>query len=105
MFPYGVTVTVTPQTTDNFGNRTAGSPVEVAGCVVYQTPGVETVEGQDTLVYTATVIAPPGTSIAATDRLTIDGAVFEVASQAIEWRSPLTGTEPGVQVTVRRVQG
>lgn len=105
MFPYGKTVTITPQTGDNFGDRTAGTPVDVDGCVVYETPGVETVGAQDTLVVTLTVIVPPGTSVASTDRITIDGATYEVASQAIEWQSPFTGTRPGVQFTARRVTG
>lgn len=105
MFPYGKTITITPQTVDNFGERTAGEPVDVAGCVTYETPGIETVGAQDTLVYEVTIIAPPGTSVALTDRVTFDGATYEVASQAIAWRSPFTGTEPGVQFTVRRVTG
>lgn len=105
MYPFGKTITVTPQTTDNFGDRTAGDPVEIGGCVVYQVPGTETVAGQDTLVYQMTVIAPPGSAISPTDTVTIDGSVYEVASQAIDWQSPLTGTRPGVQFMVRRVVG
>lgn len=105
MFPYGKTITFTPQTVDNFGTRTAGSPVDVAGCVVYQVPGIETVVGQDTLVYELTVIAPPGTTVDPTDTVTIDGNEYEIASQAIEWQSPFTGTDAGVQFTARRVVG
>lgn len=105
MYPFGKTITVTPQTTDNFGDRTAGTPADVSPCVIYETPGVETVGGQDTLVYTKTVIAPAGTAVSPTDRITIDGDAYEVASQAIAWQSPFTGLRPGVQFTVRRVVG
>lgn len=105
MFPYGQTVTITPQTTDNFGERTAGTPTDVLRCAVYWTPGVEQLGGQDTIVYEATVIAPPGTAVSATDRVTIDGTTYEVVSQPIVWQSPLTGTEAGVQFTVRKVKG
>lgn len=104
-FPYGRTVTITPQTADPMGDRSAGDPVDVDGCVVYETPGIETVGGQDTGVVTATVLAPAGTEIASTDRVTIDGDGYEVASQPIDWQSPFTGLQPGVQFTVRRVTG
>lgn len=104
-YPYGKTITVTPQITSSFGDRTAGVAVEVDGCVVYQTPGVETVGGQDTVVYDVTILAPPGTSISSTDVVCIDGAQYEISSQPIVWQSPFTGTEPGVQFTVRRVVG
>lgn len=105
MFPYGKTVTFTPMTTDPMGDRTAGDPVDVEGCAVYGTPGVETVGGQDTLVIELTVLAPAGTAVDPTDRVTIDGDGYEVSSQAIDWQSPFTGFEPGVQFTVRRVVG
>lgn len=104
-YPFGKTITITPMVTSSFGDRTAGDPVSVPGCVVYQTPGVETVGGQDTLVYDVTILAPAGTSIRSTDVVCIDGAQYEVASQAIGWQSPLTGTEPGVEFTARRVVG
>lgn len=104
-FPYGKTVTITPQTTDPMGNRTAGDPVDVSGCVTYGTPGIETVGGQDTLVIELTVLAPAGTVVSQTDRVTIDGDDYEVASQGIEWESPFTGLQPGVQFTARKVAG
>lgn len=105
MYPYGKTVTITPQTTDPMGDRTAGTPVDVDGCVTYGTPGVETVGGQDTLVVELTVIAPAGTEVSSTDTVTIDGDAYEVASQAIPWQSPFTGYAPGVQFTARKVAG
>lgn len=105
MFPYGKTVTIISQTVDNFGDRTDGSSTVVDDCAVYQTPGVEQVGGQDTVVYDLTVILPPGTSVSSTDRVTIDGVTYEVASEPIAWRSPFTGTEPGVQITARKVTG
>lgn len=105
IFPYGKTLTFTPQNTDNFGDRTAGTPVDVDGCVTYETPGVETVGGQDTLVITKNVLAPAGTVVNPTDRVTIDGDAYEVSSRAIDWQSPWTGLQPGVQFTARRVAG
>ena len=52
-----------------------------------------------------TVLAPPGTVVQSTDRVSIDGALCEVSSQPINWSSPLTNTEPGVQFTARKVTG
>lgn len=102
---YGKTIAIVPQTVDKFGNRTAGAPVTVPGCVVYDTPGSEAVKGQDTVTYTATVLAPPGTVVASTDRVNVDGVTFEVVGEPVVWVSPYTGRSPGVQINLRRVVG
>lgn len=103
-YPFGKTVIVTPQTVDNYGNRTPGSPVSVDDCAVWYTPGVETVGGQDTVIYDASVVAPAGTVVHATDRVTVGAATFEVVSEPIEWDTVFTQTR-FVQVLLRRVVG
>lgn len=102
---YGKTIAIVPQTVDKYGNRTAGVAVTVPGCVVYDTPGAEAVHGQDTVTYTATVLAPPGTVVEPTDRIIVDGVTFEVVGNPIVWVSPHTGESPGVQINLRVVVG
>ncbi|HVX20886.1 MAG TPA: hypothetical protein VHB02_06040 [Acidimicrobiales bacterium] len=96
---------MTPQTVDKFGTRTPGTPVKVPGCVIYETPGIETLGGQDTVVQDAQVLAPPDTVVTSTDRVTVNGKTYEVVATPIIWRSPLTGNEPCVQIQLRRVKG
>lgn len=111
MLPFGVTVIITPQTRDNFGERTAGSPVTVEGCAAWRGSsskafgGSKATAGQETVTFTATLVVPPGTAITATDRVTLDGIVYEVDGEPVTWQSPLTGTQSGIEVTLRKVIG
>lgn len=105
MIPFPKTVTVTPQTVTNFGDRTPGTGATVPGCAMWETPGVETPGAQDTVVYDATLLAPPGTVVNTTDRVTVDGFTYEVTGQPIAWQSMFTGHQPGVEIHLRRVDG
>lgn len=109
MIPFGSTATITPYARDSVGDRTAGTSTVVEGCAVWFTPGIETVGSvgglQDTLIYDATVLLPPGTVVDRTCRIEVDGVTFEVISQPIDWRHPLTGWHPGVEVHCRKVVG
>lgn len=105
MFPFGRTATITPQTVDNMGDRTPGVPVAVEGCAVWETPGVETTGGQDTSVWSVTALMPVGTTVNITDRVEIDGVVYEVVAQPIAWKSDLTGHQPGVEVHLQTTSG
>ena len=66
----------------NDENTTAGSPSVIVGLSGY---------------------GPPGVDVLPTDRMEVRGEVYEVEGEVGEWRSPLTGWEPGVEVALRRV--
>jgi hypothetical protein len=50
-----------------------------------------------------TLFTPPGSKLRASERVQFsDGSVWEVAVDADEWRSPLTGWSPGDRVPLTR---
>lgn len=104
-YPFGKTATIIPQTRDQYGDRTAGASTDVDGCAIWQTPGVEIAVGEDTVIYDLTMLAPSGTTVNATDRVTVDSITYEVVGQPIAWISALTGHKPGVEVHLRKVAG
>jgi hypothetical protein len=52
-----------------------------------------------------TLYMPTGTTITATNRVRVRGAVYDVLGEPAEWRSPFTGWAPGVVVQVEKVEG
>lgn len=83
-----------------------GSQTVVPGCVVWpQLDGNEQTFQRDTVPTGYSVLLPPGTAIAATDRVRLYGQVWDVTGEPAVWSSPLTGTQPGVQVVLRRTRG
>lgn len=103
--PHTITATVTPQTEDAFGNRTPGTPISVSGCVAWPGLSTETTPGGDTVTTDLNLLMPDGTSVTATDRVTVDGVVYEVVGQPAVWLSPLTGFSAGIQVQLRTQKG
>jgi hypothetical protein len=84
------------------------SPAElaIAGCVVYQADAGEQLDvGRDQVTQHLTVLLPPGTDLTAADRLRVRGLVYDVDGPPFEYRSPLTGWVPGMQVSVTRREG
>lgn len=115
--PLPVTVTLhragTP-TEDEYGNDVATeTAVPVPGCAVWPSdPNAaganEQLQARDTVITGLTVLAPAGTVVAATDRMSVPGygEPFDVVGLPASWGpSPLTGTHAGVQVSLRRVSG
>ena len=111
---FGETVTVIPQTADNWGNRTPGESYDVEGCASWALGRVtspvlggteSTVVGEDTLVWDLTILMPTGTPVTSTDQVVIDGVTYEVVSRPIAWASFLTNRKLGVEVHLKAVQG
>lgn len=100
-----------PAGQDGYGNDTLTfTAVTVPGCVVWPSAASSSDEltaGRDTVITGLTVLAPPGTLVAPADRMQVPGypETFDVVGQPAAWISPLTGTRPGVQVSLRRVTG
>jgi hypothetical protein len=51
------------------------------------------------------VYAPAGSDIRAQDRLVVRGKTYEVDGEPAAWRSPFTGWEPGLVVSLKIVEG
>lgn len=108
----GETVTVlTPgETTDGHGNPVPdwadAEDTDVEGAAV----APEKVEedrtaGRQGVVVKRTVYLPPGSVVAATDRLVVRGDTYNVDGEPGPWVSPFGGTLGGVEVSLRRVVG
>lgn len=101
----GDTVTVTRVTTDSFGDRTDGASHDVSGCAIWPTSSVETVDGQDSVVWGLTVLMPSDSDVLATDRVVVRGVTYDVNGQPALYRSPITGTEAGIEVHLQAHTG
>lgn len=108
--PDAVTVTVLTTTVvgrDAYGKDIVSTvSVDSPGWVIWPAgAGTEAVQGQDILTDTLVGLAPPGTAVAAIDKVVVDGRTYSVQGNPWPWKSPLTGTEPGVQVALKAVTG
>lgn len=113
--PNGDTVTIVrpgPPTEDIYGNDVPGPPSEivVSGCAVAPRDGTgaganEITDARDTVIVGLTLFAPHGTDIRATDRIRVDGDLYEVDGQAGSFRSPFTGSVGPVVVSLELVTG
>ena len=109
MFPAGETVTLVSAAvtgTDEYGNDVRSpTSTDLDNCPVWPTTSSEQVEGRDTVTTGLTVVLPVGTPVAATDRLLVRGAEYEVHGAPERFQSPFTGFTPGLVVNLRRVTG
>lgn len=106
--PFGATTTVTvvrPAGEDGFGDPT-GDPTETAlpGCVMWVNEGTEDTDHADTVVAPATLVAPGGSDIRATDRIVTDDGTWEVVGEPTDRRSPFTAATL-VEAHLRKVTG
>lgn len=90
----------------------AGAPseVDIPGCVVWPQDGNasssnEKTDGQDTVIIGYAALVPPGTDVLATDQLRWRGQPFDVVGEPAIFTTPFTSTDPGIQISMRRVTG
>lgn len=110
IFPHGETATIirAPLADDGYGNKARdwsnSTRIESPGWGFAPRPGDETATaGSQGVIVGLTGYGPPGADVLPTDRVEVRGEVYEVVGEVGEWRSPLTGWEPGVEVALRRV--
>jgi hypothetical protein len=113
-YPFGETVQVLDGSVGavNYDGDTRTWPVKatysnvpVAPADANGTGGNEYTDGRDTVIIGLTAYLPDGATIAATDRLSVRGDLWEVVGQPQPWQSPYTGWRPGIPVALRRVTG
>lgn len=109
-WPAGETVVVLrpgPPETDGYGNDVPGPDRETryAGCAVWPRVSSEDVQARDQVIDGLYVLFPTGTDVRATDRVRVRGDVYMVDGEPGVYRSPLTGTTLGPQVSLTRITG
>ena len=109
-FPFGVTLTVYPQgTQDRWGDTTRGTPFDVPGCAVWpiQSNEPDSTAGRTATATTLGVLGPWGTTIPATAQVEVPGYTgrWQVAGDQGTWTHPMTGWKPGTELRLERVKG
>lgn len=112
VLPHGEPATVVRPgwSTDRYGNQVpdwdAATSTTHEQCVAYPGTTEDTTDGREHGVSTElTLLLPYGADVLATDRVTWRGTTYEVSGLAYDWRSPLTGWQPGTQVDLKVYQG
>lgn len=103
-----------PLVTDRYGNQQRDWPnasrSELVGCALaprsaFQTEGEPHLQNRGAVIIGYSIYCPPGADLAATDRVDLDGDVYEVEGQPGVWINPLTNTNFGVEAALRRIEG
>lgn len=106
--PYGETVTrirATPGGYDQYGDPLPGttSELEIPGCALAPRYSHEQTEpGRRAVIEGLTLFTPPGADILPGDNVTARGIRYLVDGEPGDWRSPYTGINRGVEITLRR---
>lgn len=112
--PYGETVTLlrTGSTThDEYGNDVLDESSSVIRDVAVwprtssETTGENNAGDRNQTIIGLTLLIPPGIAVRSTDRFVVRGERYEVDGEPGVWRSYLTNTQAGTQVTLTRVEG
>lgn len=110
-FAYGTTVTVQRATpvVDRYGNSRPGTYTDhhtIAGCgIAPRTSDDLTDRGRLGVVVGLTMFAPYDADLLSSDRVVVGGETYETVGDPGQWRSPLTGWQPGLEIALRRVEG
>lgn len=108
-YHFGETVTLHTRTVtgqDADGNDVYGDVTTVLTNVpVWPASATELVQGQDTILTGLYALLPAGTDASAVDRVTVYGDDYEIDGQPERFRNAFTGSDPGVQVHLTRVEG
>jgi hypothetical protein len=94
-------------TRDLYGNDVPGIDTETVydGCAIWPRTSSEDVQARDQVIEGLYVLFPPGADVQATDLVRARGATYLVDGEPGLFRSPLTGTALGPQVSLTRVTG
>ncbi len=113
-YPFGETVQVVRRVqagVDEDNNPAYSEQVDAyEQCAVWPSDGNgsggnEYTDARDTVIIGLTAVLPPGVDAAAIDRVIVRGDEWEVMGDPQRLPSPLTGTDPGTPVQLRRVTG
>ena len=94
------TITIQRATFDRFNDATYTDHHDVTGCIEYPTASTE---ADMAVTDRREVLAPTGADVLATDRVKMDGLIYQVIGKPKDWIDPFTGWTPGVQISLERV--
>lgn len=83
----------------------AATEIQIPGCIVWPRTSTETTDAQDTVITGYSALLPPGSDVTSTDRLRWRGLLFDVVGEPGIYTTPFSGTDPGLEVSMRRVTG
>lgn len=78
---------------------------DIPGCPVWPRGSTEQLQHRDTVTTGLTTVVPPDTPVTALDRFQVRGDLYEVDGTPSDWRHPVTGRRPGLEVQLTRVTG
>lgn len=90
---------------DAFGNDVMAETSTVVLGAFAPGGSSEVTQGQDVVITQPTVYLPAGTAVTPADGVEIAGDRYEVDGSPNDWLNPFTGSQPGVEVRLRRVTG
>lgn len=110
MYPFGETVVLITRgaaTGRDADGNDVHAPVETVldFVPVWPRASSESVQGQDTTVIGITALVPADTDVSSIDALRVYGVTYEVDGEPGRYRSPLTGSNPGIELQLKRVTG
>ena len=114
MFAHGETVTRLRGTpvVDPYSGESTGvdwsnpDELEIDGCAFNPGQSAEPTEvGRNAVITQPEVYTEVGADVLAGDRLIVRGRTYEVDGDPSDWRSPFTGWEAGLTVTLKIVEG
>lgn len=97
-----------PAGIDAYGDPVAGAPgeLDIAGCALAPRSSSDaTDQGRQGVIAGMTLYAPAGADIEATDQIVARGSTWEIEGEVGDWHNPLTGSQPGLEVALKRVAG
>lgn len=110
-FPFGKTITVLRDSpggldkhNDPVASTTASATIAHCGVAPRYSSEPNTL-ARNGVIIGFTIFAPSGSDIIYTDRIKIDGLVYDIEGEPANWSSPFTGTEFGMEFAVKRAIG
>lgn len=82
-----------------------GDPIPYEGCAVAPAWAGPYEERRDMIVGDFSVFGPPEMVVGSKDRVICRGETWDVVENAALWHNPFTGDNPGIQFTIKRVEG
>lgn len=110
--PVIVRVRSSPGGVDEYGDPVAGSEDRITLTDAYVAPRNDPGQGSEIqlrgragVIVGLMLFAPYDTDLVYTDRIEVDGVLYEIEGEPGRWRNPFSGWEAGMQAALRRAAG
>ena len=96
----GISITVQRATYSRFNDATYTDHHDISGCIEYPQ---ESTEADAAVTDNRVLLVPHASDIVATDRVRMNGLLYQVQGLPQDWADPFTGWTPGMRVFLERV--